>query len=127
MDEITLLYPPIEPFWADLIPVSPIHSIYAEVSGNPDGTPVVFLHGGPGGGSSPSARRFFDPYRYKIVLFDQRGCGSSTPNGELRANTSADLVSDMEVLRERLKIDRWLVFGWSWGSTLALAYAQAHP
>lgn len=103
------------------------HSIYFEESGNPEGKPCVFVHGGPGGGSSPAARQFFDPERYRIVLFDQRGCGHSTPHASLEANTTWHLISDMEQLREELGIDQWLVFGGSWGSTLSLAYAQKHP
>jgi proline iminopeptidase len=106
--------------------VSDLHELYWEESGNPDGLPVVALHGGPGGGSSPEMRRFFDPKRYRIVLFDQRGCGRSTPHSELRENTTWDLVRDIETLRGHLGIKRWLVFGGSWGSTLALAYAATH-
>ncbi|MEE4210071.1 MAG: prolyl aminopeptidase [Parvularcula sp.] len=119
-------YPPIEPFHRARLRVTPLHDIYYEVSGNPDGKPVIVCHGGPGGGSSPSMRRYFDPERYKIVLFDQRGCGRSTPHAELRDNTTWDLVADMERLRQELGIDRWQVFGGSWGSTLALAYALTH-
>jgi len=107
--------------------VSSLHDIYYEVSGNPDGKPVVVCHGGPGGGSTPSMRRYFDPHRYQIILFDQRGCGRSTPHAELRENSTWDLVSDMEQLRQKLGIDRWQVFGGSWGSTLALTYALTHP
>jgi len=121
------LYPDIEPFDSGFLPVSPLHTLYYEQSGNPNGKPVVFLHGGPGGGTNPKCRRFFDPAVYRIVLFDQRGCGKSTPHAELTDNTTWDLVADIERLRERLAIDRWQVFGGSWGSTLALAYAQAHP
>ena len=120
-------YPEIEPYDAGMLRVSDLHEIYYEQSGNPDGKPVVFVHGGPGGGTEPKQRRFFDPAAYRIVLFDQRGCGKSRPYAELRENTTQDLVSDMERLRERLGIDRWQVFGGSWGSTLALAYAEAHP
>ncbi len=104
-----------------------VHRIYWETSGNPEGIPVVFVHGGPGSGSSPIQRRFFDPARYRIVLFDQRGSGRSTPHGELTDNTTPHLIADMEALRRELGIKRWLVFGGSWGSTLALAYAEAHP
>ncbi len=121
------LYPEIEPFDSGTLQVSTLHRIYYEQSGNPSGKPVVFLHGGPGAGSSPKARRFFDPARYRIILFDQRGCGRSTPHAELTDNTTWDLVADMERLRGHLGIDRWQVFGGSWGSTLALSYAQAHP
>ena len=121
------LYPEIEPFATERLRVSPLHELYVEQSGNPSGKPVVFLHGGPGGGTDPKMRRFFDPSAYRIVLFDQRGCGRSTPHAELRDNTTWDLVSDMERIREHLAIDRWQVFGGSWGSTLALAYAQTHP
>ena len=121
------LYPEIEPHSTGTLRVSSLHSIYYEESGNPDGKPVVFLHGGPGGGTDPKQRRFFDPQAYRIVLFDQRGCGQSTPHAELRENTTWDLVADIEKLRSHLAIDRWQVFGGSWGSTLALAYAQTHP
>ena len=102
-------------------------SSYFEESGNPEGKPCVFVHGGPGGGSSPAARQFFDPEHYRIVVFDQRGCGQSRPHASLEANTTWHLVADMEQLRVELGIDRWLVFGGSWGSTLALAYSQSHP
>ena len=121
------LYPPIEPYRTGFIEVGDGHSMYFEESGNPDGKPCVFVHGGPGGGTSPEARQFFDPDRYRIVLFDQRGCGRSTPHANLHANTTWDLVADMERIRLELGIDRWLVFGGSWGSTLSLAYAQTHP
>ncbi len=120
-------YPPIEPFNSGMLPVDHGHTIYWEESGNPQGKPVVFLHGGPGGGSEPKQRRFFDPAVYRIVLFDQRGCGKSLPFASLEHNTTWDLVSDIEAVRVHLKIDRWQVFGGSWGSTLALAYAQTHP
>jgi proline iminopeptidase len=109
------------------LPVDDIHTIYWEECGSPTGVPVLFLHGGPGAGCSPEHRRFFDPQYYRIVLFDQRGAGRSTPHGETTKNTTAHLVSDIEALRETLKIPVWHVFGGSWGSTLALAYAQAHP
>ncbi len=122
-----MLYPPIEPFDRGTLPVGGGHEIAYEQSGAPEGKPVVFLHGGPGGGSHPIQRRFFDPRAYRIVLFDQRGCGMSTPHASLEANTTWDLVADIERLREHLGIDRWQVFGGSWGSTLALCYAQAHP
>lgn len=121
------LYPEIEPFDSGLLKVSPLHTLYYEQSGNPHGKPVVFLHGGPGGGVNAKCRRFFDPAVYRIVLFDQRGCGKSTPHAELTDNTTWDLVADIERLRGHLAIDRWQVFGGSWGSTLALAYAETHP
>lgn len=121
------LYPTIEPYDTGTLAVSDLHTLYYEQSGNPKGKPVVFLHGGPGGGTNGECRRFFDPARYRIVLFDQRGCGKSTPHAELTDNTTWDLVADMETLRERLQIDRWQVFGGSWGSTLALSYSQSHP
>jgi len=121
------LYPATEPHASGMLDVTDGHSLYWEVSGNPAGAPAVFLHGGPGAGTSPKARGFFDPARYRIVLFDQRGAGKSTPFASLEANTTPHLVRDMEALRAHLGIERWLVFGGSWGSTLALAYAQAHP
>ncbi len=121
------LYPPIEPYAHGMLPVSELHTIYYEECGNPEGQPVVFLHGGPGGGIVPEYRRFFDPSAYRIVLFDQRGAGRSTPHAELKENTTWHLVADIERLRERLKIDKWVVFGGSWGSTLSLAYAETHP
>ncbi|MET0332516.1 MAG: prolyl aminopeptidase [Dyella sp.] len=121
------LYPEIAPYDQGMLAVSPLHTLYYEQSGNPAGKPVVFLHGGPGGGTNPNCRRFFDPAVYRIVLFDQRGCGRSTPHAELEGNTTWDLVADIERVREHLGIDRWQVFGGSWGSTLALAYAQTHP
>lgn len=121
------LYPPIEPYATGRLAVSAVHTLWYEESGNPEGVPVVFLHGGPGGGTGPNMRRFFDPAHYRIVLFDQRGCGRSTPRSELDGNTTWHLVADIERLREHLGIDRWFVFGGSWGSTLALAYAERHP
>ena len=121
------LYPEIQPYRTGYLQVSPEHSIYFEESGNPAGKPAVFLHGGPGGGTSPRQRRFFDPARYRIVLFDQRGCGKSRPHASLHDNTTWHLVSDIEALRKHLGIASWLVFGGSWGSTLALAYAEKHP
>jgi proline iminopeptidase len=121
------LYPEIEPYRTGRLKVSTIHEIYWEESGNPQGKPVVFVHGGPGGGTDAKQRRFFDPARYRIVLFDQRGCGKSTPHASLEENTTWHLTSDMEALREHLGIERWQVFGGSWGSTLALAYAQRSP
>lgn len=122
-----MLYPPIEPYATGHLPVSSLHTLWYEESGNPKGVPVVFLHGGPGGGTSPNMRRFFDPAHYRIVLFDQRGCGRSTPRTELAENTTWHLVDDIERLRVHLGIERWFVFGGSWGSTLALAYAERHP
>ncbi len=121
------LYPPIEPDRSGHLRVGRVHEVYWEESGRPDGQPVVFVHGGPGGGTSPEQRRFFDPGAYRIVLFDQRGCGRSRPHSSLEENTTWDLVADMERLREHLGIERWVVFGGSWGSTLALAYAETHP
>jgi proline iminopeptidase len=121
------LYPAIETRRSGWLRVSDLHEIYWEESGNPSGKPVVFLHGGPGGGTDARMRRFFDPARYRIVLFDQRGCGKSRPHASLIDNTTWHLVADIEQLREHLGIERWQVFGGSWGSTLALAYAQAHP
>ncbi len=121
------LFPAIEPHHSGKLKVSALHEIYYEVSGAPDGKAVVVCHGGPGGGTSPSMRRYFDPAAYRIILFDQRGCGRSTPHAELRENTTWRLIEDMEVLRDHLGIDRWQVFGGSWGSTLSLAYAQSHP
>jgi proline iminopeptidase len=121
------LYPPIQPFQSAHLRVSALHELYYEQSGNPQGLPAVFLHGGPGAATDPGMRRFFDPERYRIVLFDQRGCGASRPHAELRENTTWDLVNDIEALRAHLGLERWLVFGGSWGSTLALAYAQRHP
>jgi len=120
-------YPAIAPYATHRLQVSALHNIYVEESGNPKGKPVVFVHGGPGGGTEPWQRQFFDPAKYRIVLFDQRGCGKSTPFAELAENTTWDLVADMEVIREHLKIDSWVVFGGSWGSTLGLAYAETHP
>ncbi|HUR27612.1 MAG TPA: prolyl aminopeptidase [Planctomycetota bacterium] len=121
------LYPPIKPYDKGTLAVEAPHVLYYEECGNPKGQPVVFVHGGPGGGLDDKYRRFFDPKHYRIVLFDQRGCGKSTPHAELTNNTTWDLVADMEALRKTLKIERWMVFGGSWGSTLALAYAEKHP
>jgi len=120
-------YPEIEPFQTGRLKVSPIHEIYFEQVGNPKGKPIVFLHGGPGGGVTTDHRRYFDPQFYRIILFDQRGCGQSTPFAELRENTTWDLVADIEKIRTELAIDQWHVFGGSWGSTLALSYAITHP
>ncbi len=126
MSDYHKLFPPIEPYETNFISVDG-HEIYFEQCGNPEGKPAVFLHGGPGGGGSTSVRRFFDPDIYRIIVFDQRGCGRSKPHACLEKNTTWDLVSDIELIRERLQIKQWLVFGGSWGSTLALAYAQSHP
>ena len=120
------LYPELEPFDHGMLSVGDGHDMYFEQSGNPDGIPAVYLHGGPGGGSMPGQRQVFDPVKYRIVLFDQRGCGKSTPWGSLDHNTTWDLVGDMEKLREHLGFERWLVCGGSWGSTLSLAYAATH-
>lgn len=121
------LFPPIEPYRSDFLAVDDIHTLYWEECGNPQGQPVLFLHGGPGGGISPKHRRYFDPAHYRIVLFDQRGAGKSIPLGEYRNNTTQLLIEDIERLRELLGIAQWLVFGGSWGSTLSLAYGQTHP
>jgi proline iminopeptidase len=121
------LFPPLEPYALRSLQVQAPHEIYVEECGNPEGLPVVFVHGGPGGGCTTDNRRFFDPTRYRIVLFDQRGCGRSRPHAELVHNTTQALIEDMEYIRETLGIERWLVFGGSWGSTLGLVYAEAHP
>ncbi len=121
------LFPEIEPFRSFRLRVSTLHELHVEESGNPSGPPVVFFHGGPGAGVSPIHRQFFDPSFWRVVLFDQRGSGKSTPLGELRGNTTPDLVADTEKIREHLGIEKWLVFGGSWGSTLGLAYAERHP
>jgi len=121
------LYPPIDPFDQRMLDVGDGHHVYVEQCGRPDGIPVVVLHGGPGGGCSPAMRRFFDPAIYRIILFDQRGCGRSRPHASVEANTTWHLVADIELIRETLGIDRWVVFGGSWGATLSLIYAQAHP
>ncbi len=121
------LYPPLPIRREGRLPVDDLHTLYWEESGNPAGVPVLFLHGGPGSGTSPLQRRFFDPSFYRIILFDQRGAGKSTPLGECRNNTTAHLTADIEALRHMLEIENWLVFGGSWGSTLALAYAQTYP
>ena len=123
----TDLYPPTEPYSTGILRPDARHRIYYEQCGNPAGVPVVFLHGGPGAGATPAHRRFFDPNVYRIVIFDQRGAGRSTPNAELADNTTQHLIADIEHLRTMLGIDRWLLFGGSWGSTLALAYGQQHP
>lgn len=121
------LYPETKPYATHRLAVDKPHQLYIEECGNPDGLPVAFVHGGPGAGCEPYHRRFFDPNVYRIVLFDQRGCGRSTPHAELTDNTTQALVADMEVIRQHLKIDKWVVFGGSWGSTLGLVYAQTHP
>ncbi|MCC7486355.1 MAG: prolyl aminopeptidase [Burkholderiales bacterium] len=121
------LYPLVEPYETGTLELDRLHRMFWEQSGNPRGEPVLFLHGGPGAGAAPAHRRFFDPAHYRVVIHDQRGAGRSTPLGELRDNTTAHLVADIERLREHLGIERWLVFGGSWGSTLALAYGEAHP
>ncbi|NLE79975.1 MAG: prolyl aminopeptidase [Rhodococcus sp.] len=129
--ELRTLYPPLEPYESGHLDVGDGQQMYWEQSGNPAGRPVVFLHGGPGGGTDPAQRRFFDPQAYRIVLLDQRGCGRSTPHvadgADLSVNTTDHLIGDVEALREHLDIESWQVFGGSWGSTLALAYAQRHP
>lgn len=122
-----VLYPPIEPFRTGTLRVSELHTLYYEEVGNPAGHPAIFLHGGPGGGLDADYRRYFNPAKWRVVLFDQRGCGHSTPHAELRENTTWTLVADIERLREALGIEKWSVFGGSWGSTLALAYAETHP
>ncbi len=121
------LYPPIDPYYTDFLKVSDRHTLYLEAAGNPAGKPVIFLHGGPGGGIVPIYRQFFDPARWHIILFDQRGCGKSQPHAELAENTTWDLVADIEKIRQHFGLEAWTVFGGSWGSTLALAYAQTHP
>ena len=126
-DSLSPLFPALTPNRHGMLAVDDIHTIYWEECGNPDGIPVLFLHGGPGAGLSPQHRRFFDPLRYRVILFDQRGAGKSTPLGEWRNNTTQLLIDDIEMLRARFGIAQWLVFGGSWGSTLALAYGQAHP
>ena len=121
------MYPIQEPRRSGLLQVSELHQIYWEESGNPDGIPVIFLHGGPGAGASPQSRGFFNPEKYRVVIIDQRGCGRSLPYAETRENTTWDLVADIEKVREMLGIESWLVFGGSWGNTLSLAYAETHP
>jgi proline iminopeptidase len=121
------MYPPIEPYDHGFLDTGDGHRVYWELCGNPNGKPAVFLHGGPGGGCGPEHRRLFDPARYCIMLFDQRGCGRSTPHASLENNTTWNLVADMEKLRQMIGVEQWLVFGGSWGSSLALAYAETHP
>ncbi len=125
-DALRTLYPEIEAHRSEQLRVDPQHEIYFEESGNPHGKPVLFVHGGPGGGTEPKQRRYFDPARYRIILFDQRGCGKSTPHASLERNTTWDLVADMERIRAHLGLERWMLFGGSWGSTLSLAYAIRH-
>lgn len=127
MPQLRELYPEIQPHQSGMLKLDDIHTMYWEVSGNPRGVPAVFLHGGPGAGTTASHRRFFDPAHYRIVLFDQRGAGRSVPLGDIRNNTTPHLIRDVETLRAHLGIERWLVFGGSWGSTLTLAYAESHP
>lgn len=127
MADLLPLYPQIEPHLSGYLEVDEAHTLYWEECGNPDGIPVLFLHGGPGGGCSPEHRRFFDPERYRIILFDQRGAGQSTPLGEFNNNTTQLLIEDIEQIRTMLDVEAWLIFGGSWGATLALAYGQAHP
>ena len=121
------LYPPISPYNTFNLKVSNLHTIFVEESGNPDGKPVIFLHGGPGGGSEPVYRQYFNPEKWRIIIFDQRGCGKSVPHAELEQNTTWDLIDDIEKIRKKLNIDNWAVFGGSWGSTLALSYAIKNP
>lgn len=121
------LYPEIEPYQSFFLATGSVHSVYVEISGNADGVPVIFLHGGPCSGTRPDHRRFFDPKKYRIILFDQRGCGQSLPFGELADNTTQDLIDDMEGIRQQLQIERWQLFGGSWGGALALLYAQQFP
>jgi len=120
-------FPEIEPNKEYQISCGDIHTVYVEESGNPNGQPVIFLHGGPGGGCGAKQRRFFDPNHYRIILFDQRGCGKSKPLGETKENTTADLINDIETIRKHLKIEKWILFGGSWGSSLALAYGVKYP
>ncbi|KAI9228842.1 MAG: proline iminopeptidase [Piptocephalis tieghemiana] len=125
--ELSYLYPEIEPHYQGLLKVSEIHSIFYEISGNPEGKPIIFLHGGPGGGVGPRDRRYFDPKVYRIILLEQRGCGRSIPHACIEENTTSDLVEDLEKLRKHLSVDKWIVFGGSWGSALGLAYAETYP
>ena len=127
MTNVRTLYPEIEPYDSGMIKVSPVHELYYEQCGNPNGKPALFLHGGPGAGLTPDYRRFFDPEVYRIILFEQRGAGRSKPHASLEDNTTWHLVSDIEHIRKHFGIETWLVFGGSWGSTLSLAYAETHP
>lgn len=122
-----VLYPDIKPYRTQRIKVSPPHELYVEESGNPDGIPVLFVHGGPGAGTSPAQRCYFDPGKYRIILFDQRGAGQSTPHAELLNNDTAALLADIEFIRKELGVEKWVLFGGSWGATLSLLYAQSHP
>ena len=124
---VQYLYPPVDPFDQRMLSVGQNHHVYMEQCGNPDGIPVIVLHGGPGGGCSPAMLRYFDPSVYRVILFDQRGCGRSRPHASVKDNTTWHLVDDIELIRRQLEIDSWIVFGGSWGATLALVYAQAHP
>lgn len=124
---MNILFPDINPYKQHQLAVDDLHTLYIEESGNAQGIPVLFIHGGPGGGTSGTHRKFFDPEKYRIILFDQRGCGQSTPHAELTDNTTQNLISDIEQIREHLNIDQWLLFGGSWGSTLSLLYAESHP
>ncbi len=121
------LFPELKPYQRHNLKVSDLHSLYLDEAGNPDGIPILFVHGGPGGACDANSRRFFDPELYRIITFDQRGCGRSTPHGELRENDTGELIADMEKIRGHLRIEQWVLFGGSWGSTLSLLYAQAHP
>lgn len=125
--QLHTLFPLVEPYRTGMLRVSPLHELYFEESGNPNGQPILFIHGGPGSGTEPNQRRFFDPKHYRIVLFDQRGAGRSRPHACVEENTTWDLVDDIEKIRKHIHIDRWVVFGGSWGSTLALAYAETYP
>lgn len=122
-----ILYPPLKPYERHQLKVSELHELYVDEAGNPDGIPVLFVHGGPGGACDGSSRRFYNPEVYRIIIFDQRGCGRSSPHGELSENTTQHLIDDMEKIRELLGIESWVLFGGSWGSTLSLLYAQQHP
>ena len=127
MEQLRTLYPAIKENFSEMLDVDGTHTIYYEESGNPDGVPVIFLHGGPGCGTAPSCRQYFDPEFYRIILFDQRGSGKSTPHACLENNDTWHIIEDIEKIREKLNIDKWLVFGGSWGSTLSLCYAIKHP
>ena len=122
-----VLYPEVKPYWRQQLKVSDQHELYVDQAGNPHGVPILFIHGGPGAGCNASSRRFYDPAVYRIITFDQRGCGRSTPHGALTENRTQDLVEDIETIRTTLEVDKFVLFGGSWGSTLALLYAQAHP